>query len=121
MHWQAILALDELALNLAIEEQCYGRLWQHWDDGSWSQCNGVPQGHAVPQHPASWDRTMALAWRYGIDITPPSEHLPGKPGWVLSPWRRTHAMPVATEAEARGAVCRVALWRATHPKEGATP
>lgn len=126
MTWDEICALDEEALNVAIE-QLEGRRWQH--DVLWPAANEYPRavwrytdanGHntwsTVPHlhTTASWDATMALAWRYGIGLAPTNEpgvwliwkdHLRGIPEYAAEP-----AHYATTQEDARRTICLLALY-----------
>lgn len=120
MEWPEILALGTHALNLAIE-QLEGRRWQQIyespDGRNWAylhQDGHLGRRHAQPyQHTDAWNACMPLLWRYEIGLYPPE---PGMPQWLLLGLadRKLYA---ATEAEAREAICRLALDAAAQTKE----
>jgi hypothetical protein len=126
MTWEEILTLDNAALNLAIEWYCTTHQWhveripdvgrEAWvlehADIEWRLYSSEPSLH----HTASWDCCMALAWKYRISIWC-SQGLPGvRWAWCVAllgghedgSWGTT----VMTEAEARRAICQLALWQA---------
>ena len=134
--WDAILAMEIAGLNMAIEEQCYGRHWQvvthmktapsnycptaqeiYEPAGIWILREDDPmavtgswgRGKMPYDHTASWEDCMPLAWHYGIDllIHRRAASSLGSVGHLPS---QTVLRHLATEAEARVAVCRVALW-----------
>ena len=127
--WEAICQLDEQALNLAIEQYCTTHVW-HEQTIFGTQTRYIldhrdVQGVLVSTVPhlhytASWDKTMPLAWRYGIDILAPPWDLADEPAWVRIPTDTTPALRCSDEHACRLAVCRLALWRAVQ-SQGVTP
>jgi hypothetical protein len=121
MTWDDVLALDEDALNLAIEA-LEGRVWQRYSGpfvtgGWWYVCPaGHPTYSSTPHlhTTASWDHTMEFAFGTGIEM----DMLPGdSAGAEIRLWSQEGALRVprvqaATPHDARLAICRLALWAA---------
>lgn len=113
MTWDEICALDSEALNIALEALA-GRVWHQttlptteqrlwrWET-TWST---VAHLHTSDD----WGRCMGLAWHYGIDVRVPSVGCQGQVRFMRGFFSRYVDAP--TEAEARLAVCRLALWSA---------
>src|ERR1051326_1919701 len=113
MTWQDILALDDDALNLALEAQVFQRTWtvlppcpidpRHlWTPDQ----DGSPTYATVPHlyTTTDWESCMGLAFRYEIGLWPCRA---GDGGWVIQhPATDGHALSARTEAEARRAICR---------------
>ena len=131
--WAEIVAMDEAALNLAIEEYIYGRKWQPMTSGTetYGYCRPMPDPspflphtqtrlrREVCIHTTDWARTMSLAWRYGVSV---QVNAPNTHGivWYQESADDGRQIQVHSEDEARMAVCRVALWRAVQ-SQGVTP
>ena len=117
MTWDEILALDDDALNLALEAQVFQRTWaalppcateprQLW----MLDQDGLPTYATVPHlyTTTDWEACMGLAFRYQIGVWPCGA---GDVGWVIQhPDADGYALRARTEAEARRAICHLALW-----------
>ena len=136
--WDAILALSEDALNLAIDTQIYHNVWEvvpsdpgRGDDRLyWYLPDKTPREETpfpAPQslgtyssvpylhYTASWAAIMPLVWRYWLSL----RTLRGPSGdaywWVGM--EGMQGMKALTEHEARVGLCRVALWCAMQKYE----
>jgi len=129
MTWGEIFALDDDALNLAIETHCTTHQWHR---EYCSKSNAVvwvlwhpdyfgPQYSSLPHffYTTSWDHCMALAWKYQLAIHPSSSK---EYGYVCyDPTPSSTALFFPTEGEARKAVCQLALWQAVQQKKNEAP
>ena len=126
--WEAICQLDEQALNLAIEQYCTTHVW-HEQTIFGTQARYIldhrdVQGVLVSTVPhlhytASWDKTMPLAWRYGVSVQINAPNTRGVV-WYQESADDGRQIQVHSEDEARMAVCRKAIWRAVQ-SQGVTP
>jgi len=116
MTWDEILALDDHALNLALEDHVYHRTWamMPWcataSGRVWVLDQDGPPTYATVPHlytTTDWEACMALAFVHQIGLSPGSPR-----GWRLQPFAYGRALFATTEAEARRAICRLALWLA---------
>ena len=114
--WDAICAMDEIALNLTIEDIVYRRVREAYS-GDMAKLYRLKtdMGYAyatLPDfaHTTSWDRTMALAWKYDIGLLPLSKDV------VVADEPSKRQTKNETEQLARLAICRIALWRAIQEK-----
>ncbi len=96
MTWDDILVLNDTELDLAVETYC-----------------GVHQQGLFPgpmAYTLSWEWCMILAWKYSLAIHAPYAGLSGSV--CVVPYPATTTLMVPTEAEARHAICQLALARA---------
>ena len=116
--WDVVCALDGEALNLAVEHWCLGHVWQQETVAELGQrwvlrpadggtiYSSVPHLHTTAQ----WEACMALCWRYGLAIHAPYK---GYDGYVCLIARPDSSAQIChTEAEARRAICQLAVWAA---------
>jgi len=90
LSWDEIVQMDEEALNLAVKDHC------------------AP--HSI-RPTALWDAVMLLAWRQRICLV--TTNVPGT--WIIYADELPGGFHLyaTTQHEARVAICRLALWRAT--------
>jgi hypothetical protein len=124
MTWDEILALDDHALNLALETHVYHHQWaalppcpidprQLW----MLDQDGLPTYATVPHlHTTTdWEACMGLAFRYEIGLWPCRAD---DGGWVIQhPATDGYALRARTEAQARRAICHLALWLVQESRE----
>lgn len=127
MTWDDVLALNDEALNLAIETHCLGHQWQseyYYDQGGrpmWVLRHpGIGTVHSSVPHlytTESWKECMALMWRYHLSLRAHSLLIM----WTVELGEDRHGIVVMTEAEARRAICQLALWQALQEGEDVAP
>lgn len=135
MNWLDVLALDEAALNLAIESVIYRREWEQvpricindrWIEGPCWMERGrdpahPPAGYSAAirptPHTASWDCTMALATRFHLC----QQYLPDAQRWLYCAAGVVWADKIMVQGDdpqaLRVALCRLALWAKLQQKE----
>jgi len=120
MTFADVCQLDSEALNLLIDQVCYPEHeWVHFrvancQEQLWELSAPDVRGRlwSTVRHlhyTASWEQTMALAWRYRIGVWPL-----GRDGqaWIVEyPWQE-HSLAAQTEEETRSHICRLAVWQA---------
>jgi hypothetical protein len=118
MTFEELLALDDDALNRLIEQVCYPE--HHWQPGTltdrdcWELVSPDVPGRlwsTVPHlhYTASWDRVMALAWRFRIGLWPLP---PGTDEWIVQYPATCTTLAAETEAALRRRICQLAAWQA---------
>ena len=133
-----IRALPITQLNLAIEEQCYGRLWEvvtcletahpvrhmYEPAGIWIQRDAPRTPYDGPwgigkmpyDYTEDWNACMPLALRHGITISwQGTRH----PEWALTASRGScrQEIEIDNESAMRLAICQLALWTALQQRK----
>lgn len=126
--FDAIWAMDDESLNLAIEHVIYGRVWTQYGEGEDANGDRLYEGRRYDgfvlytlstdfAHTRFWDNTMDLWYAHGTPITMGHAddgailiRVPAGMAEANGAALRCSILRCTTEEETRHAICALTLW-----------